>query len=87
MFGQMKEMAGQFQMLQRLMQDEHFKAFVSHPKTQELFRDPEFKEVAKTRDLPKILAHPKFAPLMKDPELAGLIAKIGASGVLQKKEA
>ena len=67
-----------FQMMQRLMQDENFRKFISYPKVQELFKDPEFKEVAGTRDFSKIMAHPKFAELMKDPELASLIAKISA---------
>ena len=79
----MKDMAGQFQMMQKLMQDENFKAFISHPKVQELFNDAEFKEVAKTKDFSKILVHPKFAVLMKDPELASLMAKINLSAVRQ----
>ncbi len=67
-----------FQMMQRLMQDENFRTFISHPKVQELFKDPEFKEVASARDFSKIMAHPKFTELMKDPELASLMAKISA---------
>ena len=43
----MKGMMGQFQMMQKLMADENFKAFISHPKVQEVFKDSEFKEVAK----------------------------------------
>ena len=85
MFDKLRQMGDQFGMLQKLMQDENFKAFMGHPKAQELFRDPEFKEVAKSRDLSKILSHPKFIPLMRDPELSSLIAKIGSSGVLQRK--
>lgn len=76
MFEQFKGMGQQFQMMQRLMQDENFRAFIAHPKVQELFRDDDFKEVAKTKDFAKILAHPKFAQLMKDPELAAMMAKI-----------
>ena len=76
MFGKMKDMMGQMQMMQKLMQDENFKAFISHPKVQELFRDPEFKDVAKTRDFAKIAAHPKFAALARDPELSQLLVKI-----------
>lgn len=76
MLGQMKDMMGQFQMMQKLMKDENFKTFIAHPKVQELFKDPEFKEVAKTRDFGKILASSKFMGLMRDPELAALMMKI-----------
>ena len=76
MFGNFKDMMGQFQMMQRLMQDENFKAFISNPKVQELFKDPEFKEVAQSRDFQKIMTHPRFAELMRDPELASLLAQI-----------
>ncbi len=76
MFDGMKNMAAQMQMMQRLMKDENFRAFVSHPKIQELFKDPEFKDVAKSRDFSQIATHPKFAALMKDPELSSLLMKI-----------
>ena len=76
MFDNMKNMMGQFQLMQKLMQDENFKAFISHPKVQEVFKDPEFKEIAKEKDFSKILMNPKFANLMKDPELSSLMAKI-----------
>ena len=76
MFDKMKDMMGQMQMMQQLMQDENFKAFISHPKTQELFRDPEFKEVAQSRDFAKITVHPKSMELARDPELSRLLVKI-----------
>ena len=76
MLSQMKDMAGQFQIVQRLMGDPHFKAFISHPKVQEVFCDPEFKEIAGQKNFSRILSHPKFAALMKDPEAAQLMAKI-----------
>ncbi len=76
MFGNMKDMAQQMQMMQKLMQNPDFRAFISHPKVQELFKDDEFKEVAKSRDMMQITTHPKFMALMKDPELAALMAKI-----------
>ncbi len=76
MFDGMKNMAAQMQMMQRLMKDENFRAFVSHPKIQELFKDPEFKDIAKSRDFSQIATHPKFATLMKDPELSSLLMKI-----------
>ena len=82
MFGPMKDMAAQFQMMQRLMKDENFKAFIAHPDIQELFRDPEFRDVAKTRDFTKILAHPKFAAALRDPELSALMAKVDLKGIL-----
>ncbi len=84
MFGQLNGMMGNFQMMQKLMRDENFKVFISHPKVQELFKDEEFKEVAKTKDFSKILSHPKFAVLMQDSELASLMAKINLQGMIQR---
>ncbi len=83
MIEQMSGMMGQFQMMQRLMADDNFKAFISHPKVRELFKDPEFKEVARSQDFSKILSHPKFAELMRDPELASLMAKIDTRKYVQ----
>ena len=85
MFGKMQDMMGQFQMMQRLMKDENFKTFIAHPKVQEVFKDPEFKEIAKSRDLTKILSHPKFAVVMQDPELAALIAKLNPKDFLEAR--
>ncbi len=82
MFGNIKGMMGQFQQMQKLMQNENFKAFISNPKVQDLFRDEDFKTVAKTRDFSKIATHPKFAALMKDPELAALMAKLNPKDLL-----
>ena len=84
MFGGMKDMMGQLQMVQKLMKDENFKAFISHPKVQALFQDPEFKEVAKTKDFSKIAVHPKFASLTRDPEVASLMAKINPKDLMGK---
>lgn len=84
MFGKMKGMMEQMQMMQRLMQDENFKAFISHPKVQELFKDPTFKEVAKSQDFTRIAAHPRFAAVLRDPEVAALMAKINPQQLLQK---
>ena len=84
MFGKLNGMMGNFQMMQKLMQDENFKAFISHPKVQELFKDEEFKEVAKTRDFSKIFSHPKFVALMREPELSSLMAKINLQGMIQR---
>ena len=76
MFDKMNDMMAQMKMMQELMRDENFKTFISHPKVQELFRDPEFKAVAGTRDYSKIAVHPKFMELSRDPELARLLQKI-----------
>ena len=76
MFDRMKGMMGQMQMMQALMKDENFKAFISHPRVQELFRDPEFKEVAGARDFGRIAAHPRFVEVTRDPEVAALLVKI-----------
>jgi len=72
----MEDFLSQLQMMQHFMQDDSFKAFISHPKIQELFKDPEFREVAKTRDFSKIGMHPKFSTALKDPEVARLASKI-----------
>lgn len=76
MFGKMKGMMEQMAVMQRMMKDENFRAFISHPKVQEVFQDPEFKEVAKTQDATRIFAHPKFAALLRDPEVGALMSKI-----------
>ena len=85
MFDKMKGMMDQFALMQRLMKDENFRAFISHPKVQELFKDPEFKEVAKSQDFTRIVAHPKFAALMKDPEVAQLMAKLDPKSFMGNK--
>jgi hypothetical protein len=76
MFGKMKSMAAQMQMMQKLMKDENFKALIAHPKMQELLRDPEFLELMKTKDFQKASSNPKIAALKNDPELLQLIAKV-----------
>ncbi len=83
MFDKMKDMMGQMQMMQKMMKDENFRTFISHPKVQELFRDPEFKEIAKSRDFSKIAAHPKFMALAKDPELSALLVKINPQSFMK----
>ena len=83
MLENIKDMMGQFQIMQRLMADENFKAFIAHPKVQEVFKDSEFKEIAKSKDFSKILSNPKFASLMRDPELAALMAKINPQKFMQ----
>lgn len=84
MFEKMKDMMGQFQMMQKLMQDDNFKQFISHPKVQALFQDSEFTEVAKTKDFAKIMAHPKVAELTRDPEVGALMAKLNPADFLKR---
>ncbi|HXV27658.1 MAG TPA: hypothetical protein VD913_01700 [bacterium] len=76
MFNKMSNMMEQMKLVQKLMKDENFKAFMSHPKVQEVFRDPEFQEILKSKDSGKIMAHPKLAALMQDPEVAALLSKL-----------
>ncbi len=83
MFDKMKGMMDQMGMMQKLMKDENFRAFIGHPKVQELFKDPEFKEVAKSQDFMKIMSHPKFAEMMRDPEVAALMAKLNPQSFLK----
>ncbi len=75
MFGKFKDMMSQAQMAQQLMKDKNFMAFISHPKVQELLRDPEFQEAVKKQDQSRLLSNPRFAALQQDPELAGLLKK------------
>lgn len=83
MFDKIKDIMGNMQRMQTMMKDENFKAFVSHPKVQQLFGDPEFKEVAKTRDFSKIVAHPKFMALSQDPDLSALMLKINPQNFMK----
>ncbi len=76
MFDKAKDMMKQMQLMQRLMKDENFKAFISHPKVQALFKDPEFQELIKKQDMGKLQGHPKLMALMRDPEVAPLMAKM-----------
>ncbi len=76
MLSEIKDMMGQFQGVHGLMNDESFKAFIAHPKAQEVLRDLEFREIAAQKNFAKILSYPKFAALLKDPEVAPLMAKI-----------
>ncbi len=76
MFDKMKNAMDPMKLVQRLMKDENFKAFMGHPKVQEVFRDREFQEALKTKDTGKIMTHPKLAALMQDPEVASLMSKL-----------
>ncbi len=79
MFGKVKDFMGQMQLMQKMMQDENFKAFISHPKIQVLMKDPEFIELLKSKDIQKISGNPKFSILRDDRELADLAQKMAAS--------
>ena len=76
MFGKAKDRMGQFQMIQKMMQGENFKAFISHPKIQTLLKDPEFLALLKTQDFNKITLNPKFSALRGDQDLAALASKL-----------
>ena len=75
MFDKLKGAMGNLQAMQALMRDENFRTFLSHPKVQALFEDPEFRQIVQTKDFSKIMTHPKFANLTRDPEVASLMAK------------
>ena len=79
MFGKMKNMMEQMRLMQHLMKDENFKAFISHPKIQAIFQDPEFQDLLKTQDFQKIMDHPKFSGLKNDRELVQLISRLNLS--------
>ena len=76
MFDKMKDFAAQMQMMQKLMKDENFRNFISHPKIQALLKDPEFQEALKKQDPSKLLENPRFAALRQDPEVAALASKL-----------
>ena len=84
MFEKMKGMMDQLSAMKTLMADENFRAFISHPKVQELFKDPTFKDIAKTQDFMKIVQHSRFAEIMCDPEVAALMAKINPQSIMQR---
>ena len=76
MFGKMKDMSAQMQMVQKLMKDENFKALIAHPRMQELMKDPDFLELMKTKDFQKAASNPKLAGLKNDPELLELMSRV-----------
>ncbi|MSR78375.1 MAG: hypothetical protein EXS63_09175 [Candidatus Omnitrophica bacterium] len=76
MFDKMNGFMKQMQLMQKLMKDENFKSFMSHPKIQSVFMDPSFQEILKTQDQTQIINHPKLAALKNDPEVAGLLSRL-----------
>jgi len=69
-------MFDQVKIMMKLMQDPDFRAFISHPKVQDVFKDPEFQETVKSKDPARVMAHPKMQILMGNPEIASLIRKV-----------
>ncbi len=69
-------MFDQIKVMMKMMQDPDFRAFISHPKVQEVFKDPAFQDVIKSKDPAKVMAHPKMQILMSNPEVATLIRKV-----------
>jgi len=69
-------MMKQIKLIQRLMKNENFRALMSHPKMQELIKDPEFVEILKSKDTDKLKSHPRFTHVMSDPEVAELLKKV-----------
>lgn len=76
MFDKFKNMAEQIQMAQKMMKDENFRAFMTHPKVQALLKDPQFQESLKNQDPSKLFSHPKVLALQSDPEIAQLASKL-----------
>lgn len=76
MFGSLKGARDQLRMVQQLMQNEDFRAFISHPKVQQLFTDPEFQNLARGQNFNAMMSHPKFSKMMSDPEVAALVLKL-----------
>ena len=76
MFDKMKNMAEQMAMMQKLMKDENFRAFISNPKVQEMMRDPDFQDAVKKQDGARLMANPRFAALKSDPELSELLSRV-----------
>lgn len=76
MFEGFKNKVNQFQLMQKMMKDDNFKAFISHPKVQEVMKDPDVQQLIKSQDMSKVAAHPKFMSLMQDPEVGPLLSRI-----------
>ncbi len=76
MFDKLKGMAAQMAMMQKLMKDENFRAFISNPKVQDMMRDPDFQDAVKKQDSSRLMNNPKFAALKNDPELSALLVKV-----------
>ena len=83
MFDKIKGMMNQAQQLQELMKDENVRAFISHPKVQSVFMDPEFQAIVKEKSFSKLVTHPKFNSLMQDPTVAKLLAKLSPQSFSQ----
>ena len=76
MFDKLQDNMKQAQFMMRLMNDDRFKALISHPKVHTLLKDPEFQQVIQLQELAKIAVHPRLASLFQDPELVVLFSTI-----------
>lgn len=76
MFGKMKNMMSQMKLMQEMMKDENFRAFMNHSKVQDLFKDSEFQAALKSQDPKRIASHPKMMALQKDQELAAILKRM-----------
>ena len=87
MFGKFQDTMKMLQLMQRLMKDEPFRAFINHPKVQHAFKDPEFQQIIQAKDMTKLSSSPKLAELMRDPEVSSLFAKVDFQKLLQQERA
>jgi hypothetical protein len=76
MFGKVNDFMKQVQLMQKLMKDENFKKFVSHPKIQGLMTDPEFQKAMQAQNPQDLMNHPKMNALKDDPEVRDLLFKL-----------
>ena len=83
MFGNFKNMMEQMQLMQRLMKDDNFKAFIAHPKVQDLFKDSAFQTALKSKDTTQVMNHPKMLALKNDPELETLLKKVDFQNLMK----
>ena len=82
MFDKMKGMMDQLAMMQKLMKDPNFRAFIGHPKVQEVFKDPEIQAAIQAKNMAKVMAHPKMTALSSDPELREIMSKLNPQSLL-----
>ncbi len=66
----------QLQIMQRLMSDKNFKVLMAHPKIQEIFKDPGFREAIQSQDVNRIMNDPRILVLKEDPEVAPLLLQL-----------
>lgn len=76
MFDSQKNWLGQFEKMKQWLKDEDFRAFLSHPKVQELLKDDEFRKTLEEKNMFKLMANPKISALMSDPETRSFMMKL-----------